>query len=359
MTMATTTTNGANGAKPKAPSKTEVILRFLNTKRDKLADSIPSGLFSVDDFIRTFFHAAQTQPKILDCTKTSIWYALSQAAMLGLKVGTPLALAHLQPRKNKQSGEMEAKLIIGYRGYIELARRTGEIDSVQARCIFEGDEYDIDYARIEAPIRHKVNLENQVANPKILGAYCLTRLKGNPYPLVEVMTKSQIDKIRRRYAANNGAIWEENPDEMARKTVIRRGQKYWPLSGSIAVQTMAVAEEVSRASEVSIDTEDPFDAGEDTIDAEGRTVTADGEIVEETPKPGKGVAGAKARAQAQPALPQSTTTPAQQADFMPSEEEMRRQDAAAHVEGNKALNAQKEEGELPQGGGFAAASRFA
>lgn len=309
--------NGQQGAqeppKKKPPSKSDLLKQFLESHRGKLAESIPSSLFSVDDFIRTFFYAVQQQPKLLDCTRQSLWYSLSQAAQLGLKIGTPLGFAHLRPTKNKQTQEQEAKLIIGYRGYIELARRSGQIASVQARCIMEGDIYDIDYARVECPIRHKVDLSSPIANPKILGAYCLTLLKDNPYPIPEVMTKAQIDKIKRKYASGSGAVWDDNPDEMARKTVIRRAQKYWPLS-----EALVVAERVARENDVSVEMDDPVDTGADEFgtDADGRTITADGEIIEEAKAgqevaaPGRGVAGARARAQAQ-ALPQATTTPAQ------------------------------------------------
>ncbi|EKF2878464.1 recombinase RecT, partial [Escherichia coli] len=70
-----------------------------------------------------------------------------QCSQLGLEPGSALGHAYLLPfgNKNEKSGKKNVQLIIGYRGMIDLARRSGQIASLSARVVREGDEFNFEF----------------------------------------------------------------------------------------------------------------------------------------------------------------------------------------------------------------------
>jgi recombination protein RecT len=78
-------------------------------------------------------------PKLLTCTRESLLGAIMQAAQLGLEPGV-LGECWLIPYKT------EATFVIGYRGLVQLAWRSGQIESVHAHAVFDGDAFAFDFA---------------------------------------------------------------------------------------------------------------------------------------------------------------------------------------------------------------------
>ena len=69
--------------------------------------------------------------------------ALMNAAQLGLEPNTPLGQAYLIPYKNK--GILECQFQIGYKGMIDLAYRTGQVQMIQAQIVREHDFFEYQY----------------------------------------------------------------------------------------------------------------------------------------------------------------------------------------------------------------------
>ena len=97
--------------------------------------------------------AARPESKLLECTPQSIAASVVSALGMGLEPGGPLGHAYLVPFKNGD-GVYEAQLIPGYRGYVALARRSGEIQSVEAHVVRERDEFDVEFGS-ESRIVHR------------------------------------------------------------------------------------------------------------------------------------------------------------------------------------------------------------
>lgn len=86
-----------------------------------------------------FMVTVQKNPKLLDCTRESLFGALVTAAQLGLEIDSTTNQAHILPYKDK------ATLIVGYKGLETLAMRTGLVHRIVPRVVYEGDEFDYNY----------------------------------------------------------------------------------------------------------------------------------------------------------------------------------------------------------------------
>lgn len=190
--------------------------------------------------------AIRKSPLLAQCTKESILQCVMDSASLGLDVGGMLGHAYMVPFKNNKKGIYESQLIVGYKGLISLARRSGEILSVKSEVVYENDEFDVDLASGEVP-KHRPYLKGDRGKPYLV--YCVARFRdgGNH---TEVMTLADCEKIRQRSKAKDAGPWANKEDflEMCKKTVTRRAAKYWPLSSDTATD-IAQAVEVDEKSE--------------------------------------------------------------------------------------------------------------
>ncbi len=164
-------------------------------------------------------------------------------AQLGLDPSGVLGSAYLVPFWNTHKGRYEAQLIVGYRGLIDLARRSGDIVGVEAHVVREKDSWK--YAWGVTPVlEHIRSLDADPGKPT--AAYAVVRLRDGP-PLIDIMSYAEIEAIRKRSRAAGQGPWVTDWDEMAKKTVTRRALKYAPMSvdaaRALAVEDRAEAGE--------------------------------------------------------------------------------------------------------------------
>jgi recombination protein RecT len=159
-------------------------------------------------------------PDLGKCTPTSLLQSVLVAAELGLEPGGALGHLYLVP-----FGTV-CTTIVGYRGLIELARRSGEISSIRAVVVREKDKFKFSEG-IEQHIEHEPFLDGPAGDLKL--AYCVIRLKDGGV-VVELMTRAQVEAIRARSRSGKSGPWATDYDEMAKKTVARRALKWAPLS---------------------------------------------------------------------------------------------------------------------------------
>lgn len=163
--------------------------------------------------------------------------AIVQASHLGLEIGGALGQAYLVPFKG------EIKMMPGYRGLISLARRSGEITSINAEIVYEQDEFDLSLG-LEAKVTHKPKIRGERGEPILV--YMVAHFKTGGHHF-EWMSIDEVMKIKDRSSAvvaakkdSRKTPWDTDRDEMIRKTVVRRGWKYLPMS--IEMQTAQVIE---------------------------------------------------------------------------------------------------------------------
>jgi recombination protein RecT len=213
-------------AQAQAPAlqKANTIRAYLEGQKKQLAMAVPKHL-PVDRLLRVAMTSIQQTPKLLDCTPVSLLRCVMTCAQLGLEPDQFLGQAYLVPFWNSKKNVMEAQLIPGYRGYISLARRSGEVQSVSAQVVYEKDEFILKYG-INEDLTH---IPAEGDRGKAKGAYVIFKYKDGGYSF-DYMSVGDIDKIRQRSKAKDDGPWVTDYDEMAKKTVIKRHSKLAPLS---------------------------------------------------------------------------------------------------------------------------------
>lgn len=168
-------------------------------------------------------------PHLSECSPQSVLSCLMKCSSLGLEPSAVdgLGRAYIIPRKNKFTNNYEATLVVGYRGYIDLARRSGQIKDISARVVREGDEFEYEYGLTEC-LRH-VPSTDPIEGREITHVYMVAHFNdGGHY--IEVMSRDEVEEVRKRSASPNKGPWFSDYSAMARKTVIRRAFPYLPVS---------------------------------------------------------------------------------------------------------------------------------
>jgi recombination protein RecT len=194
--------------------------------QNAIARALPRHI-TPERMIRVAMTAIQKTPKLAECDQRSLISAIVQAAELGLEPNTPLGHAYLIPYFNKNTKRTEAQLMPGYRGFMALARRSGQVQGIYAEIVYEKDFFEITYG-LNKDLIHKPAL-NEEDRGQMVGAYAVAKFKDG-YTDFEYMDAVEIGKIRKRSKSPDNGPWVTDTGEMWRKTPIRRLAKRLPLS---------------------------------------------------------------------------------------------------------------------------------
>lgn len=220
-------------ARPLADMKPkEQISYLLNQKKGELAKMLPKTL-SIDRLLKVAQIAATTTPALAECDVPSLVGAIGQCAQMGLEPNTVLGHAYLVPfnvkRKDTRGGERWVKsvqVVIGYKGLIDLARRSGQIVSIAAHEVCENDHFELVYG-LDEKLNHRPAMEER---GEVIGFYAVAKLKDGGHSF-EFMSLHQVREIMAATQSKGKyGPWMDHFVEMGRKTVIRRLAKYLPLS---------------------------------------------------------------------------------------------------------------------------------
>lgn len=175
-----------------------------------------------DRLFRMVLMSVSKTPALMECSMISIMRAAVAAAELGLDPGSAIGDAYLVPFKG------ECQLIPGYRGLIKLAFRSGHVKSVRANIVYQGDRFKYEDG-LHVVLEHVPNYDGSRDVKDITFVYCIVHLKDGGL-LYDVMTRSDVDRIRAMSPGQKSPSWSNHYGEMARKTVVRRCLKYAPMS---------------------------------------------------------------------------------------------------------------------------------
>lgn len=90
-------------------------------------------------FISSIVSAVQTTPALQECTNPSILSAALLGEALNLSPSPQLGQFYMVPFDNKKKGVKEAQFQLGYKGYVQLAERSGYYKKLNVVCIKEGE----------------------------------------------------------------------------------------------------------------------------------------------------------------------------------------------------------------------------
>lgn len=198
----------------------------IQKMKDQFAMALPS-FYTADRFARACYNVlnpknqkdANTVAAIKRTTPESFFGCLLACASLGLEPNGPLGHAYIIPYGNT------CNLVLGYKGLIDLARRSGDVQAIVAHEVCQNDDFKFDFGTGELP-SHTFDLTKPRGN--MIAVYAIAKFKDGSYHF-DLMTKAEVDQIRNLSKAKNSTPWAEHYVEMAKKTVIRRIAKYLPM----------------------------------------------------------------------------------------------------------------------------------
>lgn len=250
-----TNTNGSGKAVARRnPMKEKVasVRDLLNRAKPQIADALPKWM-DADRFARVTMTSIQLTPKLLDCDPVSLISAVMQCAQLGLETDNLLGHAYLVPFKGK------VQIIVGYRGIMRLARNSDQVESIEARAVYDDDKFDFQYGDGKARFLHHVPSE-AAKSSKLRAAYAIARFKGGG-EVWEVILPRDIAKAKRSSQASSrsDSPWKLHEEQMWRKTAVRRLEPFLPLDAT-ARRAFAVDEAGERGTVQYLDLDVPADA---------------------------------------------------------------------------------------------------
>jgi len=213
--------------------------------KQQIALALPKHM-TADRLARIALTEVRKNPKLAKCDQASFLGAIMQLASLGLEPGGALGHAYLIPfersvkRGNVWTKIMEVQVVIGYRGMIDIARRSGQIISISARVVRARDKFSYTYG-LDETLQHEP-YEGPDDPGEVTHAYAVAKLVGGGVQF-EVMPVAQILRVRDASQGYKAAVasaaqynkpvdspWTNHFDEMARKTPTRNLFKWLPVS---------------------------------------------------------------------------------------------------------------------------------
>lgn len=175
-------------------------------------------------FLSSVLTLANSDPKIRDLDPIKLYNTCLMAAALKLPFNSNLGHAYIIPYKG------EPQLQIGWKGFVQLAQRSGQFKTIGVNAVHENEIAGIDGMTGEIMFDFKLPGEK---SDKIVGYMAYFRLI-NGFEKSYYMTMDELQKHGKKYSQTfkkNFGVWADNFDAMAQKTVIKLLlNKFAPLS---------------------------------------------------------------------------------------------------------------------------------
>lgn len=207
-----------------------IISQQLKSQFKAIQSLVPKHV-TPERLCRIGLNAVSRNPKLMECTPETIVGAVVNCASLGLEPNL-LGHAYIVPFYNNKTKKMEAQFQMGYRGALDLIRRTGQVSTISAHEVYEGDTFEYAYGLEDKLIHIPCGEDDE---NKITHFYAAYKLKDGGTGFM-VMSKQQMDKHRDKFTkskSKDGSVfgpWSEHYVSMGLKTVILKLIKYMPIS---------------------------------------------------------------------------------------------------------------------------------
>jgi len=208
------------------PSKNKTTIKdMIIANKKSIEETLPKHL-DVDRFVKMSVMASKMMYGISECIPKTVIECIAKCAILGLEPGTGTGEVYLVPFGSKQ-GKV-CTLIIGYRGFMKLARQSGEIRNIYARIVYDKEPF-----KLECGLN--ANIEHTPLPPstrgKAIGVYAVAVFKDGGHSW-DFLWEEEVLKAKRisKSGSSPSSPWVNFPEEMWKKTVIRRLAKFLPLS---------------------------------------------------------------------------------------------------------------------------------
>lgn len=238
--------NAAPAGVAKRTIKVDQLREGLARYTDSIGKVLPKEL-TPDRLMTLALVAATKTPKLYECSPESIALAIIRVAQWGLEIGTT---AHLVPFNNKIKGPdgqdmwvTTCTAIADYKGLIAMVEHARVARDVKARVVYSNETFLVRGGSRE-DLTHEV-IADDSARGHPVAVYAIAKTRGGE-PTWEIMTKSEVEKIRNGAISKDSPAWKNHWLEMAKKTVIRRLCKRLPQVGLFG-QAMRAEDELEQA----------------------------------------------------------------------------------------------------------------
>lgn len=180
-------------------------------------------------FISAIISAVQTNPQLQECTNPSILSAALLGESLKLSPSPQLGQYYLVPYNDKERGKV-AQFQLGYKGYIQLAIRSGMYKKLNVLAIKEGELIRFDPLNEEIEV-NLIDDEEKRENIATIGYYAMFEYT-NGFRKAIYWSKAKMEAHAMKYSAGYKArkgytFWEKDFDAMAYKTMLRHLISRW------------------------------------------------------------------------------------------------------------------------------------
>lgn len=179
--------------------------------RKKFIDVLNQG---ANGFISSLLSLVKSSPQLTKSDPKTVMAAAMTAATLKLPINPNLGLAYIVPYNNK--GRMEATFQMGYKGFVQLAERTGQYRTINSTVVYEGQIEDIDFITGEI-------IRGKKISDKVVGYVAYIEFV-NGFRKTLYMTRDEMEAHAKKYSQTykkGFGVWKDNFDAMAMKTVLK------------------------------------------------------------------------------------------------------------------------------------------
>jgi recombination protein RecT len=264
--------NKAKKAGTLAGLKHTDITTVIEGMRPQLEMALPKHL-NADRLIQMAANLITKNPKLGECSAASLMGAVMEASILGFKPANALGQCYFVP----YGGHVQFQ--VGYKGYVDLARRSGQIKTLYAYVVRKGDEFVYELG-LEPKLTHK---PTGASDQEVTHVYAVAHYKDGGYNFV-VLTRDEVEKLRLRNPMQKGAprgAWQTDYEAMAKAKAIKQLAKYMPLSDEM--QSAVLSDEAR----ITPDAFTNNHTGIDFDNLEYPTEEAESEDVTDEPQNGK------------------------------------------------------------------------
>lgn len=186
-------------------------------------------------FVANVTALVSSDTKLQQCEPMTVVYAAMKATALDLPIDPNLGFAYVIPYADRKAGKVEAQFQMGYKGYIQLAIRSGQFKTINVTEVKEGELKSVDMLTGEIAFQHR---GDRTQLPTIGYAAYFELLNGFRKTLY--MTREEVEQHAAKYSQTyradkakgwTSSRWSQDFDPMAKKTVLKLLiSKFAPLS---------------------------------------------------------------------------------------------------------------------------------
>jgi recombination protein RecT len=240
--MANEVSTKTSGTVTKTQQKTG-IASYLGNPAVKTNIANVVGEKNTTRFISSVVSAVQTNPTLAECSNGSILSAALLGEALNLTPSPQLGQYYMVPYNNKDTKGKDAQFQIGYKGYIQLAIRSGQYRKIAVSEVKEGELKSYNPITEEFILEPVMDFEKR-EKLQVLGYYAMFELV-NGFRKELYWSKEKMEKHATTFSSGYRSdvrnktkytFWSKNFDDMAKKTLIRQLINKWGIM-SIDLQT--------------------------------------------------------------------------------------------------------------------------